>query len=473
MKYRSNTRSASLHFCLLLTALTLSCNRPEAVSGESLAEHDSARPANLLVVTVDTLRSDALGCYGSTSGNTPNFDGLAKDGVVFERSYAPIATTFPSHASMFTGVYPREHGVRWNGQSLDDEWTTLAELLSDRGYSTGAFVSYKAMVNRGGLGQGFSEVSDPDPAKKWDGARPGDETVAMATDWLARQHEGPFMLWVHLFEPHSPYPVTEHSAQAMGDYSGPFSNGITAEEFSDLPKGWTKDPLEREALRALYDGRVRDADRQVGQLLDSLDELGVRDDTLVVLLGDHGQLLGEHRQVGHGPVLHEEVLKTPFIIDEPGSRRGPGRVTDLVGVIDLTPTVLELLSLPALDDVDGRSLVPLLGGQSSSGEPYFAEVRVTGVKGTGSVDATDDPVAVLRGQYKLVMTSKGVTIFDLRQDPGETSPLTVDDLPGVGQELLVLARKHQHLRPGQNVAHASEQLDEETLAELKALGYLK
>jgi len=458
--------------CLLMALPALSCGEANTSSKGVLTDGEAGGPANLLIVTVDTLRSDALGCYGNVHGHTPNLDALASDGVVFERSHAPIATTFPSHASMFTGVYPRVHGVRWNGQSLDEGWVTLAERLSDEGYATGAFVSYKSMVNRGGLGQGFETVSDPTHAK-WDGARSGDETVAMASEWLTKHADGPFFLWVHLFEPHSPYPMTDYAAQSMGDYSGPFSAGIAAEDFSSLPKGWADDPHERAAIRALYDGRVRDADRQVGRILESLTECNAREDTLVVVLGDHGQLLGEHGILGHGPVLHEEVLRTPFILDEPGPRVGPARIEELVGVIDLTPTVLDLLGLPTLDGTQGRSLVPSLRGRPSEGSLYFAEVRVTGSKKAESVDAVDDPVAALRGRYKVVVTPKGVTFFDLKKDPGEQSPGAQEDLPESARGLLDLARIHQKMPSGQSSLEASQQLDAETLAELKALGYLK
>ncbi|MFT7463612.1 MAG: arylsulfatase A-like enzyme [Pseudohongiellaceae bacterium] len=168
----------------LLVAVSCSGEAASSADGEGRREALAGRP-NLLVVTIDTLRSSALGSYGSLGGHTPHLDGLAAEGVVFEPSQAPMATTFPSHSSMFTGLFPRTHGVGWNGHTLDDDWTTLA------------------------------------------GTRPGDEAIALAADWLDRQGDQPFMLWVHLFEPHSPYPVTEYAAEIMGDDSGSFYEGMS------------------------------------------------------------------------------------------------------------------------------------------------------------------------------------------------------------------------------------------------------
>ncbi|MFT7463743.1 MAG: arylsulfatase A-like enzyme [Pseudohongiellaceae bacterium] len=432
----------------------------------------ATKPQNLLVLTIDTLRADALGAYGNSGKHTPQLDALAARSVVFENAYAPIATTFPSHSTLFTGVYPRLHGVRWNGHNLGDEWTTLAELLADRGYQTGAFVSYKAMVNRGGLGQGFSARSDPE-VQPWDGARDGNATVAMAQEWMGEiDSEQPFFLWVHLFEPHVPYPLTDYASEAMGDYAGVFADGSDADEIHELPKGWADDPAEVAALRALYDGRVRDADAQVGRLFETLSELGLADRTMVAMLGDHGQLLGEHGAAGHGPVLFEEVLRVPLMLSDPTASVSAGRVAERVGLIDVMPTLLERLGEALPEGLQGRSLAPSMFGKSLSSRPYFAEVRVPKPEpGADADDQEDGAVAVFQGRYKLVVKGKQRKLYDLSRDPAEATSLSAD-LPDIVDELEAMAYRHQQLRELLDSVGSGE-LDDEALAELKALGYLK
>ncbi len=467
----------TLRPCMLVAAALglASCGNADLSIRDDLLLDGGESLSHVVIVTIDTLRSDALGCYGNTEGHTPNLDALADAGVVFERSYAPMATTFPSHSTLFTGLYPRTHGVRWNAHTLKDRWTTLAERLQAVGYSTGAFVSYQSMVNRGGLSQGFETVSDPTP-QEWTGPREGQQTLAMATEWLGQQAESPFLLWVHLFEPHTPYPPLpalprSDTPSRLDQLMGPLADGTDAEELMALPKGFFDDPVQRDALRALYHSQVRVADDLVGQLMLKLDTLGLRKDTFVVVLGDHGQLLGEKGRVGHGPLLDEGVLQTPLIMDEPGPRHGPSRVTELAGVIDVMPTILDALGVRTPPDVQGRSLLPALRGQTHEGETYFAEVRTLGPDSAHA--AHGDSVAVLSDEFKLTLTPKGIALYKLDEDPQELSPLSPDALPEIYETLLVLARQHQRRKAGEPVAHASEALDEEVMEELRALGYLK
>ncbi len=461
--------------CVLVlswAAAFIACDpAPGVETDRGTAAPAAQRPRNLLVLTIDTLRADALGAYGNTGGHTPVLDELATTAVVFENAYAPIATTFPSHASLFTGVYPRLHGVRWNGHSLDDDWTTLAELLDDQGYETGAFVSYQAMVNRGGLGQGFDDRSDPEPTK-WSGSRPGNETVDMAREWVGElSGSDPFFLWVHLFEPHSPYPLTDYAVEQMEGYSGFFAEGITAEGLHGLPKDWAGDPGEPAALRALYDGRVRDADAQVGRLLGALSEAGQLDNTLIVVVGDHGQLLGEHGKAGHGPLLFEEVLRVPLLIHDPSAPTSGARVADRVGLVDVMPTVLEQLGAPVPEGLQGRSLALAMVGQPLPMRPYFVEVRVPQPeKHAEPDDQVDGSVGVLQGRYKLVVKGKQRKLYDLAADPAELHSLTAENKELV-RELEALAFRHQQIK--QLLASAEDgDLDAEAIAELKALGYL-
>ncbi|MBU0754060.1 MAG: sulfatase [Planctomycetes bacterium] len=181
---------------------------------------------NLVFITIDTLRADALGCCGDEGGHSPCIDALAGEGVLFENCVAPMATTSPSHASMMTGIYPRFHGVRWNGDKLDEKFKTVAEILESKGWDTAAFVAAQTLIERRGLGQGFVETSpEIDDETNETGIRSGREVNDLTRKWLEeRGKERPFFIWLHYFEPHGPYPLTPFAEAEMirEDYEGPF-----------------------------------------------------------------------------------------------------------------------------------------------------------------------------------------------------------------------------------------------------------
>lgn len=364
----------------LLVTPTFSCGQAESSS--------AAQAPDIVVLSIDTIRADALGCYGSTKELTPHLDALAAKGVRFEDTIAPMATTFPSHSSMFTGLYPRAHGVRWNGDSLADEHLTMAELLQMDGYATGAFVSYKAMVARGGLDQGFDVVSDATmvagPKTHEERIRSGAEVNRLAFEYYDDQVAGtdkPMFLWLHYFEPHSPYPLTDYAAERLGGYEGPLSDGADVEEFFGLGKAENRTPDAERVMQDLYDGRVKDADDLVGELLAGLEQRGRLDNTIFVVIGDHAQLLGEHGRYGHGSILWQDVLQIPFLIIDP--RATEARVvSERVNVIDMMPTLLEMIGKDVPGGMQGRSLVPALEGKALEDHVYFAEVRIANPRQT-------------------------------------------------------------------------------------------
>jgi membrane-anchored protein YejM (alkaline phosphatase superfamily) len=226
----------------------------------------SRESPNVVVITVDTLRADSLGVYGNPEGHSPHIDAFAQNAVVFEDAVTAIGTTFPSHASMFTGLYPKNHGVRWNGDGLDDRSTTLAEVLQEAGYETAAFVSPGSMLERGGLQQGFSVTDEFWTRESPRYVRAGDEVNARARSWLDSRSDERFFLWLHYFEPHTPYEVSEYSKtkHASAGYQGVFSHGASPAALRKLGTEVPWSEAERAAIRALYDGGVRAADRLVG-----------------------------------------------------------------------------------------------------------------------------------------------------------------------------------------------------------------
>jgi arylsulfatase A-like enzyme len=429
---------------------------------------------NILYIVTDTLRADILGCYGNEGGHTPNIDALAEEGVLFENCGAPMATTFPSHASMFTGLYPRYHGVRWNGHKLHEDATTLAEVLAEHGFATAAFIAYQAMLNWAGLDQGFQQTSSAKAGLNDAGIRSARNVNKMAMKWLEdRNPDRPFFLWVHYFEPHGPYPVTPYAKEVLAreNYGGPFINGMDLN--NDEQKAALTDPANQRALRTLYAGRVREADACVGKLLAFLRNLGLEDNTVVVFTGDHGQLLGEvygnRPRFGHGPTLWEPALRVPLIIRDPRIDPTEARkqISQRVGLVDVMPTIVDLLGLETPDSCHGRSLCPVLQGAPLPQRTYLAEIRAA--TGPESINTkSKDRIAVYDQGMKVVYPD-GI-VYDLTREKSEAEPLA----PGSHQPLINrLAKIANHFFEHRASLKGSYDLDEEDIAQLKALGYLK
>jgi choline-sulfatase len=303
--------------------------------------------ASVVMVTLDTTRADRLGCYGSTAGLTPFLDSLALHGVVFENAQSVAPITLPSHTSMMTGLYPTKHGVRNNGMFvLGDDVETMAEVFSENGYATGAFISAEVLVARYGLDQGFDVYDDDLRQSRKSGqsvvpSRRGNVTLEAAKKWLATvPQDKPVFMWLHLYDPHAPYdPPAQFRAR------------------------FPTDP---------YGGEIAFADALVADLVATLEESGRLDDTVLTVLADHGEGLGEHGENTHGFLLHQATIHVPWILTTPGTKQ-PIRVVDPVSTTDLSPLLTTLVGLrtPNQDRGDGR--VPF-GGRDATRPPraiYF------------------------------------------------------------------------------------------------------
>jgi arylsulfatase A-like enzyme len=282
----------------------------------------SPRPHNVLVVTLDTMRADRLPAYGFSGVDTPALDRLAAQGVVFEQAFAAVPLTLPSHASLFTGLYPHHLNMRDNVASpLAPEFTTMAEVLRERGMATGAFVASGVLGPSRGLDQGFVVYSDAAGAGCGGRAprarRAANDVVDETIAWLGEQR-GSFFAWVHLYDTHRPYRLPD---EYTGRYDNPYLDAIAFE------------------------------DAQIGRLLDHLDSRRILDDTLVVIAGDHGESLGDHGEDSHGIFIYQEALHVPLIMR--GPRLLPRRVSAVTRLVDVMPTVLDLFGerLPELDGV--------------------------------------------------------------------------------------------------------------------------
>jgi arylsulfatase A-like enzyme len=383
--------------------------------------HSEERP-NLVLVTVDTLRADHTTPYGYGRDTTPVLARLAREGVAVDRAYAPMATTGPSHAALFTSRYPLSLGCLRNGQRLEEAQTTLAERLHAAGYRTSAAVSSFVLDQRLGFAQGFEtydcrfeKTRATAALERWEGMtvpagfdRRADETTDMALAWLARRgKDRPFFLWVHYFDPHQPY-------SPPAPYERRFAPG--------------GDPgLPRRAV-ALYDGEIAFTDRQLGRLVDAIDALGLSARTLVVVTADHGEGLMQHGHMGHGLHLYEEAVHVPLVFRWPGSLPAGARLPGPVEHVDLVPTVLDLLGLPrGAGEIQGQSLAAALRGQAGTPgrdprRAVFLQRRLYDTRVVSGFPVKGEKFAVRSGQWKYIEATDEETreLYDLHADPGET-----------------------------------------------------
>lgn len=437
------------------------------------------RPPHIILVTLDCLRHDRLAAYGGPEDLTPALNGLAERGTVFVNAFTASGTTFPSHATMLTGLYPRMHGVRSNRFQLSEVFQTVPELLSERGYRTGAFVSFRQMVVRAGLGQGFEARSDTedDEFSREHGRfgergifRDGAETTRLATEWLEglgeQSPEGPVFLWLHLYEPHTPYRLNDWSRERLGDYDGPLADGAGIDYLRGEGRRLVLESERgRRALQILYDGEVHKMDRHVGQLLEALRALALLEDAVVIVASDHGQSLGEHGQLGHGPTVREDVIRIPMLIaDFRNSARH--RVEANVGTVDLAPTMLALAGVEHQTQWQGRDLSGSLRHGRLEPAPYFAEVAY-------QENAEDwyhpDQIAVYDGGLKLAYNPGSFQLFDLRSDPHALEPLDPGAHPTVADYLLGLAQDYL----ARETTPQRADLTEHDLQTLRSLGYIQ
>ncbi len=344
---KRSTATAAVLLAATLAAVSGAC-RPR--------EGGVARRPNVVLVTLDTTRADRLGCYGAPAPGTPNFDRLAREGIQFDMAIASSAVTPPSHASILTGLQPQHHGVRVlyaaSGYRLASTTPTLAAVLRGAGWRTGAFLSAFPVSSFFGFDQGFDAfdggpagrgmIKTQDGAWDWDVAasqRRSDKTTDRAIDWLSKT-PSPFFLWVHYWDPHDdvltpPPEVLAPFHLETGDHD--------------------------QRRRRLYDAEVFYVDQQFGRLVESLQKEGRLDDTIVVVVGDHGEGLGDHDWWYHR-ILYQEQIRVPLIVRLPGGPRGRV-VPDLVRLVDIFPTILQAVGIAPPKPVDGVSLQGLLEGR--------------------------------------------------------------------------------------------------------------
>ncbi|MHC4912624.1 MAG: sulfatase-like hydrolase/transferase [Planctomycetota bacterium] len=431
-----NKRQSFLLRCWLLPALAIAVVafgvwllRPSAVFSKDVR--------NIVLISIDTCRADYLGCYGFGRETTPNIDTIANQSVLFENVLSPVPMTLPAHGSMLTGTIPPYHGVHDNlDYRLGDSNVTLAEILKDYGFVTGAIISAFVLDSQFGVNQGFDSFNDRFEELHMAGTiseRRGREASRFALQWLDKHREERFFFFLHYYDPHTDYVPPE-----------PF-----ASKFAD----------------DLYAGEIAYTDFCIGQVIQKLKELRLFDSSLIIIAGDHGEMLGEHGEDDHGYFIYQSAIKVPLLFKLPQQHRSKV-IKDLVGLIDIVPTVCGLLGIQVPAHVQGENLTRYFArGPAPQKDRYFYAESLYATKYNANT-----LLAVVTDRFKYIQTTRP-ELYDLIEDPHESKNL-IEQQPHQARILQDRLKQmlEQTIRQGQTDSKAES--DEQTRKRLESLGYI-
>ena len=395
------------------------------------------RIRNVILISIDTCRADHLGCYGFHRPTTPVIDEIAAQGILFKRARTPVPLTLPAHCSMLTGTFPPYHQVRSNFDSkLNESHVTLAEILREKGFTTGAIISAYVLDKKFGTNQGFNNyqdqfghLTDPDSPLE----RKAEQASQMAREFLTKHQKQPFFLFLHYFDPHDDYEPPEPFATRYAD--------------------------------DLYSGEIAYTDQNIGKVIDHLKNLGLFDSTLLVIVGDHGEALGEHEESTHGYYIYQSTIHVPFIIRTPGMTK-PRKVDQTVSLVDVVPTILGYLDIPIPEHIQGVDLSNYSQVQNSadSDREVYTESLMPTKYGCNPL------LGVVSNRWSYIHTNHS-ELYDLQQDPLE--------LNNLAQELNQRVRlMNSHLEemvaqlPGAKSLDNQIELDAESRRRLESIGYV-
>jgi arylsulfatase A-like enzyme len=415
---------------------------------------------NVLLISLDTLRRDHLGLYGYHRDTSPNLDRLGAGGAVFENAVSPSAWTLPSHVSLMTSLYPVHHGVVTMHQRMDESTLTGAKLLRLLPFASKGLITHTFVDAQYGFHFGF-ESFEHVPTHR------AEDVTTEAINWLQGAGPAPFFLFLHYFDPHTPYNAPEpfremYDYDYRGDVAGTHSSLVEYAKRGHIPE---KD-LHR--VIALYDGEIRYLDDQLGRLFHFLKISGRWENTLLIVTSDHGEEFWDHQSFGHGATLYQEQVHVPLIIHYRDWFPNPVRIDQVVSTVDILPTVLDILDLPIPEGWDGRSLRPLRYPENSTWENRaFSETTRTDY----NLYLTSVQENLEKGIWS--KSDKKFQTFNLAEDPGETSDLTEVE-PDRANRLNRLVEEFlsDESEKGKGVAKGGVHLDEATRERLRALGYL-
>lgn len=438
-------------FVLLLCLA--SCNGGDGGKGEQAASDvpDYGFPeCNVILISLDTLRPDHLGCYGYPRDTSPRIDLFSKDSVLFESAISHAPSTKPSHASVFTSMLVSHHGAMGGDANLSDDSLTMAEIMKKQGYTTVSYNGNGRIASLYGFGQGFDVYDESYPNKFI-------KTVNAANQWLDDHPGEKFFMFLHTYEVHLPYnPAEKYLKLFVTDYSGSLPNLVRESLVREINEGKRRITEEdKQHLVNLYDASIRSLDAAFGALIKSLVKRDLYDESLIIVFSDHGEEFGERGKVSeHSYSLYDELLKVVLLIKFPRGAFRSARVKDSVRLIDILPTVHDVLDIPIPPHFEGVSLIRKIGGDTKEGLFCISEL--------GNLKKR----SIRTDRWKLYQTM----LFDLEKDPSETVDVSKEQ-KRVKNQLEAAMREGIEARDqkrGKNVTP-----DDETRARLKELGYIK
>ena len=444
-------------------------------SAAAAAQYPWARPShrpNVILLSIDTLRADHLGCYGYGRDTSPQIDAFSREAVLFEETIAAAPSTLASHASIFTSLVVPHHGASFARRAaLSPQQVTLTEILHEHGYETVSWNGGGQIDQMWGLDQGFeSYITLVEATVTNEGASAGvgrvdhlDEKVDAALRWLDdRDGERPFFLFLHTYEVHHPYTPDPVLRADFGRFPTLLDDAVTVLDLQRFNSGmWMLEEADLEHIVASYDAEVRSTDRAFGRLLDGLRERGLYDGSLIVVTSDHGEEFGEHERVGwHSHSLYDELLRVPLLVRLPRGEHGGTRVSGQVAGIDVAPTILSVLDIGRPPIFQGQGLLGRVGvGTAPPPERFVLSAR----------DTKKRPFHALRGAGWKWMRYRG--LYDLRADPGETNDLR--RVRTARQRKNAMRRRADRwLDARPRPAGVAVEPDKELSEQLRALGYI-
>jgi arylsulfatase A-like enzyme/Tfp pilus assembly protein PilF len=396
-------------------------------------------PVNVVLITLDTVRADHLHCYGNSKIKTPVIDGLARDGVLFEKAVTQTPLTGPSHASIFTGENPNVHHVRdTGGFALQPASVTLATTLRQSGWDTAGFVSATVLNRQFGFNQGFVTYDDqiPETVDKNTGeltaARPANVTVDHAIHWLNQQSGKPFMVWLHLYDAHQPYNPPEQ-----------------------FRKQYPSDP---------YDAEIAFEDHELGRFLELVRKKSPAGKTLILVLSDHGEGLGQHGENGHGIFLYDSTVRIAWIMDGPGIPAGV-RIEQQAREIDALPTVLNLLGGTASSAIQGTSMVPAFSGKNVPTTYSYEETLYP------KINMGWSELRGIHTAHWMYIRAPRPELYDLDKDPGELNNVIAAQ-PKEYREMEAQLKLLSRLSDNKTETVNTQPMDQKTIDQLRSLGYV-
>ncbi len=431
--------------------------------------------ANIILAVIDALRPDHLGCYGYSRETSPNIDRTAREGVIFTNAISQASWSWPSVASLFTSLYPSQHQVTNPfGYPLKNSLTTLAEILKSEGYITGAISNNAGISKLYQFDQGFDSFNEKcTDAWRWKSA---ECMTSQILPWLEKNYNSPFLLYLHYMDPHAPYNPPSVLKEMLNKIppDPPFSKGgrgdLVAlsnrkEVVEDAYSTSGEDDIDR--IISYYDGEIRYVDYYLGKLLSKLKELGIDDNTLLIVMADHGDEFFEHGRIGHIHTVYEELINFPLIFRYPDLFPRGKIVKGVVRSIDIAPTILDVAGIPKFKDIEGVSLLPLLSGKDQ-------DLKLTAFSETGKLKDRGK-ISLRSKRCKLISdySASKIELYDLQGDPYETRNLAAEEFELVGDLLKLMKNIQKSFTVSEYPSEEKVRIDEEMKERLRSLGYIQ